>query len=130
MRPVVLRLLSLSFVFAVLLLASTASAQDGERPTADEFATDLTIGLVNHVDLTPQQTTEVRPILQDHATQMLQLLPEKPSMLSMMRIRGEMNDLTDATNERLVPLLTDVQVEQLEGYWDEQRKAVRGRLGR
>ncbi|MEM9998527.1 MAG: hypothetical protein AAF809_12565 [Bacteroidota bacterium] len=130
MRPFACRLLLLSCAFALLLPAATAWAQDRERPTADELATDLTISLVRHMDLTPKQTTEVRPVMQDHAVQMLEIMPENPSMFSMMRVRGQVNDLMASTNERLLPLLTDVQAAQLDDYWDAQRKAMRERMGR
>jgi periplasmic protein CpxP/Spy len=95
--------------------------QPGQRramPSVDDQVKMLS----DRLNLTADQQTKIKPILEDQRTQMQALM--KDDSLSQDDRRAKMHSLRESTNSKIRDLLTDDQKNQ----FDEMRQQMRDRM--
>ncbi|MEM1094642.1 MAG: hypothetical protein AAGJ10_08570 [Bacteroidota bacterium] len=127
------RAIALALILGSLALCNPSAAV-AQQPSVDALipADTLLHRLNQQVQLTPDQRSEVAPIMIEHVEAMAGLVRslEGKSRLAMLGMRRKFRRVVEATHKRIEPLLTDQQREAYDGFWDvignEQRQRMRG----
>jgi Spy/CpxP family protein refolding chaperone len=127
-------ILTMVGISAILLSTSCASTQDYERQSADltrpamRQARDITPEQVIsqmkiRLNLTEEQITQIRPIIEDSMNQQKELFQEYRNQgpQAMASLEAKMQQLEQDIKERLAEFVTDAQLEEYQKMLEEQK---------
>ncbi len=119
---------TLFIIFTAILLFEQAYAQTGppagfdSQESFEQFMSDYT----KELNLTKEQESQIRSILEEQFTEQKACLEKKSSGRRNFRtMKKEMKRIRENTNSKLKPVLTEEQMKKFQDLWEERRKKMR-----
>jgi hypothetical protein len=135
-RRVVTLALLLLLLTSALPVAAAAQAQDPNRQQQLEQARDKLQQIKDRLELTPEQTEQVRPVIAEEMQQFKAVRDkynaggDSQNRRARLKMGRELKSIQSATDEKLRKILSAKQMDELKKIREEWRQQMRERADR